>query len=142
MIILLQVLASTGLSSRILLWLTKQWRGSLVRLTAVHVASGGLACLISAIIHADGGPLDWSFSVAKCVGTVRMVHFRYRHGAPKSAPPVRQRRFERLGSSAQGHRKEAAYDHASTTGNMTGSDALGQKEAPYACTVIRCDADG
>lgn len=54
---------ATGLLSRILLVATTWWRtGGTARLVLVNVLSGILACVISAFGHANGGPLDWSYS--------------------------------------------------------------------------------
>lgn len=58
----LGALVPSGIVSRLLLLLTKRWRRSIRLLIAVHVVSGALSCLISALGHADGGPLDWSYS--------------------------------------------------------------------------------
>lgn len=51
----------TFLISRIFLWITKRWK-SMWQISLCHIASGLLSCLISALGHADGGPLDWSYS--------------------------------------------------------------------------------
>lgn len=58
---ILGALVPTFLVSRLLLWLSKRWSG-IGRLVLVHLVSAAAACVISALGHADGGSLDWSYS--------------------------------------------------------------------------------
>ena len=58
---LLGALVPTFLISRLFLWLTKRWSG-IGRLVVVHLVSGAVACTLSALGHADGGALNWTYS--------------------------------------------------------------------------------
>lgn len=50
------------LISRIFLWLLRKWNGGYTRIVAANAASAAVMSLVSAFGHADGGPLDWSFT--------------------------------------------------------------------------------
>jgi hypothetical protein len=58
---LLGALIPTFLISRLFLWLTKRWSG-IGRLAFVHLVSGVLACVLSALGNADGGSMNWTSS--------------------------------------------------------------------------------
>ena len=58
---LLGALIPTFLISRLFIWLTKRWSG-IGRLAFVHLASAALSCVLSALGHAYGGQLDWTYS--------------------------------------------------------------------------------
>ena len=58
---ILGALVPTFLLSRLFLWLSKRW-DNMGRLILVHAISAGIACVLSAFGHADGGALDWSHS--------------------------------------------------------------------------------
>jgi hypothetical protein len=60
--LLVGALVPTFLLSRALLWFTKGWNGGVGRLVSAHIASGVVACLMSAVGYAHGGSLDWSYS--------------------------------------------------------------------------------
>jgi len=58
---LVGALVPTFLISRLLLWLTKRWSG-IGRLAFAHLVSGALSCVLSALGHADGSSMNWTFS--------------------------------------------------------------------------------
>jgi hypothetical protein len=58
---ILGALVITFLISRGGLWLTRQWAGY-AQIVGVHVLCAVFAVVASAFGHADGGPLDWSYS--------------------------------------------------------------------------------
>lgn len=54
-------LVPTFLVSRLFLWAAKRWKGTGAVIIA-NALSGAVCCIISALGHADGGPLNWSYS--------------------------------------------------------------------------------
>lgn len=58
---LVGALLPTFLLSRLLLWIFRQPR-TLVKAIFANLSAALFACVLSAFGHADGGPLDWSYS--------------------------------------------------------------------------------
>jgi len=58
--VLIGALVPTFLMSRLFLWLTKRWSWT-GRLLSVHLVSGVLACILSALGNA-GGSMNWGSS--------------------------------------------------------------------------------
>ena len=59
MITFIAALVPTFLISRLLLWLTKAWRGGYARYAVVNLLSGLIAVVLAAAGFANGGPLRW-----------------------------------------------------------------------------------